>query len=397
MTLPRRARFDVVVVGAGPAGAAAAHVCASAGLDVALLDKARFPRDKLCGGLLSQRSMRILGDVFGECALPVEFTATSAAVFIKDVLAVRVRDTTPLRFTSRRTFDACLAGLAAARGATLMEQSAVATIDFAAGHVVLSDGSRLSTSFIVGADGAASRVRKLAGVPMDRRGFAVGLEAEVPRAAVRRDIRDPEVYFDVAQWGYGWVFPKRDTLMVGVGGLATQNPDMQASFRELAMTALGAVPAQPVCGSPIPFGNFVARPGHGSTLLVGDAAGLVEPLTGEGIAFAVLSGHYAAQAIIEGARAGQPSGALDLYLPRYRSIARGFDDVRMLRRLVFSRYTKRVFQRALGGNARLIIKHMDVLAGQAEYRDYARFALKETLAHLPQFVTAGFRAHRPAH
>jgi hypothetical protein len=64
----------------------------------------------------------------------------------------------------------------------------------------------------------------------------------------------------------------------------------------------------------------------------------------------------------------------------------------MLRRLVFSRHTKRLFQRALGGNARLIIKHMEVLAGEAEYRDYARFALQETVAHLPQIVRAGFRS-----
>ena len=131
-----------------------------------------------------------------------------------------------------------------------MERRTVASIDFSAGHVVLGDGSTLSTSFIVGADGAASRVRKLAGVAMDRRGFAVGLEAEVQRADVRRDIREPEVYFGLAEWGYGWIFPKRDTITVGIGGLAKENVDLQASFRELATTALGAMPAQPICGGP---------------------------------------------------------------------------------------------------------------------------------------------------
>jgi len=179
-------RFDVVVVGAGPAGSSAACVLASAGLDVALLDKAQFPRDKLCGGLLSQRSLRNIEDVFGTRVLPVECTATAAAVFVKDALAVRVRDMTPVHFTSRRSFDACLAGVAAARGANLMERRTVASIDFAAGHLRLNDGSTLSTSFIVGADGAASRIRKLAGVGMDRRGFALGLEAEVQRAVEQR-------------------------------------------------------------------------------------------------------------------------------------------------------------------------------------------------------------------
>ena len=214
---------------------------------------------------------------------------------------------------------------------------------------------------------------------------------EVPRNDVRRDVQDPEVYFGIAEWGYGWVFPKRDTLTVGIGGLATENADMPRLFREFAWTALGAVPAQPVCGSPIPFGNFVARPGRGSTLLVGDAAGLVEPLTGEGIAFAVQSGlsrragdHRGHPLRVGGARARV---SICRAIGPSRDRSRTF----LLRRLVFSRYTKRMFLRALSGNAGLVIKHMDVLAGEADYRDYARFALPETLAHLPQIVRAGFR------
>jgi geranylgeranyl reductase family protein len=389
--------FDVVVVGAGPAGAAAACALASSGMRVALLDKAKFPRDKLCGGLLSQRSMRIIGDVFGACELPIECTTTGAAVFVKDALAVRIQDCTPLRFTSRRKLDACFVAAAVARSATLFEGAAMAAIDFATGRVALSDGTVLSTTFIVGADGASSRVRKLAGVSIDRRGFAVGLEADVPRADVRRDVQDPEVYFGIAEWGYGWVFPKRDTLTVGIGGLAHENADLQAAFRELASTALGAVPDRPVFGSPIPFGNFVGCPGRGSTLLVGDAAGLVEPLTGEGIAFAVLSGAYAAKAIVEAARLEAPSRALGMYLPLYRSIASSFDDVRVLRRLVFSRYTKRLFHSALGSDRRVVAKHMDVLAGNTEYRDYARFAVAATVANLPRIVRAGLRPHRGAH
>ena len=77
MTATHDSRFDAVVVGAGPAGASAACALASNGLRVALLDRAKFPRDKLCGGLLSQRSLRIIGDVFGSCPLPIEFRATS--------------------------------------------------------------------------------------------------------------------------------------------------------------------------------------------------------------------------------------------------------------------------------------------------------------------------------
>jgi menaquinone-9 beta-reductase len=184
------------------------------------------------------------------------------------------------------------------------------------------------------------------------------------------------------------VFPKARTLTVGIGGLVDANGDMRALFREFTRIAIGRVPSQTVCGSPIPFGNFVARPGRGSTLLVGDAAGLVEPLTGEGIAFAIQSGMQAARAVIEAARCNAPARALELYLPGYRAIVRSFEDVCLLRRLVFSRYTKPLFLRALARDERLVLKHMDVLAGDLDYRDYARFALTRSLAHIPGVARA---------
>jgi geranylgeranyl reductase family protein len=371
-------------------------VLARAGLEVALIDRARFPRDKLCGGLLSQRSLNTLCRVFGpDCAVPIEASSTGAAVFLKDAPLARVVHGRAMHFTSRRRFDAHLVDLAAARGASVFEGVAVTSLD-CDGHAVvaLADGRALTATFVIGADGAASRVRKQLGVPIDRRGFAVGLEAEVPRIAVRRDVRDPEIYFGVCEWGYGWVFPKRDTLTVGVGGLAAANADMRAAFREFARLAIGGVPAQPVCGSPIPFGNFVARPGRGAVLLAGDAAGLVEPLTGEGIAFAVESGFQAAQAVLEAAGSGTPARALQCYAAGYRRIVDAFTDVALLRRLVFSRYTRRMFLRALARNDRLVLKHMDVLAGDAEYRDYARFALVETLLRLPQLLGEHLRGQR---
>ena len=388
--------FDTVVVGAGPAGAAAAAVLAGLGLRVALIDKARFPREKLCGGLLSERSVGAIRDVFGaSCTYPIEVTSTGATVFDRDRRLVRVANCKPVHFTSRRDFDASLVAVAMSRGATLVEGTALKALDSGAARIELEDGRVLAAPFVIGADGAGSRVRKLLGVRMDREGFAIGLEAQVPRDSIARDISDPEIYFGLVEWGYAWIFPKRTMLTVGIGGLAARNPDMRERFRQFATAALGRVPSERLCGSPIPFGNFVATPGRGSTLLVGDAAGLVEPLTGEGIAFAIQSGYHAAHAIVQAARRNAPSHALRFYASGYRSIVQSFRDVRMLRNLVFSQATRGLFLRALRGNERMVVKHMDVLAGDADYRDYARFAVAETLRNLPRIVRAGFR-HRGA-
>jgi geranylgeranyl reductase family protein len=359
-------------------------VLAASGMRVALVDKARFPRDKLCGGLLSERSLDALRQVFDTTAgVPIEITSTGAAAFDRGCPLVAARNCPPMHFTSRRTFDAALVELAVARGATLLEGSGVAAFDRSRRSVELSDGRTLTAPFVVGADGASSRVRRLLGVATDRAGFAVGLEIEVPRASFPRDVPAPEIYFGLVDWGYAWVFPKRESLTVGIGGLAERNADMRACFRNFASIVLGRVPDQRPCGSPIPFGNFLRRPGAASTLLIGDAAGLVEPLTGEGIAYAVQSGQDAAHAIVEAARRNAPESALRLYMPRYRRIVRGFRDARWLRGLVFSGTTRALFLRALQNNDRMVHKHMDVLAGTASYRDYARFAIGETVRHLP--------------
>ena len=118
-----------------------------------------------------------------------------------------------------------------------------------------------------------------------------------------------------------------------------------------------------------------------------DHARIVDALlTGEGIAFAIQSGRYAAQAIVEAARTHVPERALDLYDAGYRSITRAFRDVRLLRGLVFSRFTRRAFLRALEGNERLVRSHMDVLAADTEYRDYARLVLAQTVRQLPRLA-----------
>ena len=387
--------FDAVVAGAGPSGSSAAATLAASGMRVALVDKARFPRDKLCGGLLSERSVTSIRRVFGVATIPIEVTSNTASVFDRGRRLVRVAHDTPVHFTSRRNFDASLVELAVANGATLLEGAGIRSFEVRTNVVELDNGRTLSAPFVVGADGAGSRVRKLLGTSMDRDGFAVGLEAEVPQSAVAREISDPEIYFGLVEWGYAWIFPKQATLTVGIGGLASRNEDMRKRFAEFATLALGRVPTQRLCGSPIPFGNYLRQPGRGSTLLVGDAAGLVEPLTGEGIAFAVDSGCRAAEAIMEASRLRSPQRACALYRTGYREIVRSFRDIRLLRHLVFSRATRDLFLRALQGNEQMVRKHLDVLAGDASYRDYARYALSETVRRLPglcRFAYRNFRA-----
>ena len=128
-------RYDAVIVGAGPAGSSAATVLAAAGLRVALVDKAHFPRDKLCGGLLSERCIGAIRDSFGpQCGAPVEVTTYGAVIFDRDRPLVRVGHYKPMHFTSRRTFDAHLVSVAAMRGAEILARELVEAELVVGGH-----------------------------------------------------------------------------------------------------------------------------------------------------------------------------------------------------------------------------------------------------------------------
>lgn len=380
--------YDVVVVGGGPAGSAAATTLAQGGLRVALLDKATFPRHKLCGGLLSERSKAVIAAIFGPDAQPpIQVTSRGVRLFYKNAFVNELRDYRPLHFTARWDFDDYLLRRAQSAGVHVLQNTRAAGLSGDRTAVLVENGAVVRAQFVIGADGASSRVRKeLRSVGIDRHGFAAALEMEVPRSIVGRVVTDPEIYLGVVQWGYGWIFPKQETLTVGLGGLGTQHGELRRVFTDFLRTALGRVPESAIRGHPVPFGNYLSRPGEGSVLLAGDAAGLVEPITGEGIAFAMLSGYYAARAILEAKRSNAAPRVLRLYERHYGSIVRLFDDARCLRYFIFSAMFEPLFVRAVQASTAVMKKHMDVLAGDATYRDYFRHLARAGLRELPKLV-----------
>ncbi len=382
-------RFDVIVVGGGPGGSSAAKQLACAGLSVVLVDKARFPRDKLCGGLISERSAKLLDRIFSDSIAPAyEHVSTGARVFFDGEPIARISDHKTLRLTMRRTFDHELLASARASGVAVREESAVTTVASDRASVTLDNGDILHADFIIGADGAASRVRKsVLPQAMDKHGFATGVEIEIPRAQLRRECSDPEIYLGCVRWGYGWIFPKRDTVTVGIAGLAQKNHDIRGACRTFMQRVLGFVPNQRLPGYPIPFGNHLKEPGVGNVLLVGDAAGFAEPITGEGIAFAMQSACYAADAILEARHAGQPTAAAKSYASRCKPLIRLFDDACLMRYLTFSKPTERYFVKLLQSSNSAAKRYMDIVAAESDYREYIRFLAKTAFLRFPKMVS----------
>lgn len=375
-------KFDVVVVGAGPSGAAAAHTLAGRGMKVALLEKQRFPRDKLCGGLLSARAGAIYSQIFDQ---PwddlIEASARGVEFFHQHRFLNGVYDHQAIHFTSRRAFDARLAAMAASRGATLIEGAAVDALSQSPTAVRLRSGATIRGDFLIGADGVNSRIgAALFPGRFDTRNLALGLEIELPLDRLLRPPQVPQIHFGVVRWGYGWVFPKRHSATVGIGGLRDKNPDLKTRFGEF----LGHVATQPMDlryqGHHIPFGNYRSRPGRDNILLAGDAAGWVEPITGEGIGFAMLSGQKAAEAIFAAAAMGNPGAALGLYTQACRPLLRTFSHAKLMRQLVFPSLMQGLLVSALRRSQSPIRQYLDLLAGTSDYSDYAEYLLRRLVA-----------------
>ena len=372
-------RFDLIILGSGPAGSAAATVAARAGLRVALLDKSAFPRDKLCGGAVSGRCVRYLHTIFGQPVTSGLFrTLTRLRLSHAGEGLGLIKDAPPLHMTMRRDFDTVLHHHAIAAGASIFAPVRIVRIVPDTPAVELADGRVLESALLIGADGCNSATaRALYGRPFDPADVSFALEVELPRR--RGTFRTVEIDLAAANWGYGWIFPKNDSITIGVGGMHLRNPDMKAHMRaylERYVPAEDASNALQGCkGAFLPAGIYRKRPGAGRVLLAGDAAGLVDPVTGEGIAWALRSGQLAAEACVAALRSEKPDKALGLYGKELAYVQREIDRARMLQKLLFFSPKSASMVRSMVRKPAVQRAFLRILSGERDYQDIGRQTL----------------------
>ncbi len=360
---------DVIIIGAGPAGAAAAVTARAAGLHVALIDKARFPREKLCGGGVTGRCRGHLSDVFGSNLPDQLFTKTRRMQITAGTRVLAdIDDAPPLLMTMRADLDAALLSHALAAGADDFTGQRLLGVEPDSASVTFADGHSLRGRVLIGADGVNSMTaRALFGRAYDPALVGFALEVEVPGAPGA----DPVATLDLtaARWGYGWAFPKAHGVTFGIGGVAGQNPDLRKAF-DGWLRARGLDPAAVrIKGHHLPFGDPRPDAGRQAVLLAGDAAGLVDPVTGEGIGWAVRSGQLAAQAAVSAIARGTPSQAFATYRPLLAPVLHELARARVLARIVYHPRLQQRFLNMLANSPRIQRRFLALMAGQMDYAD----------------------------
>jgi geranylgeranyl reductase family protein len=285
-------RYDAIVVGAGPAGSTAAYRLAVAGASVLLLDRARFPRDKPCGGGVTIRALRQLPFTIDPV---VEEVVSSFELRIGHRRGFERTAGAPLALmTQRRWLDLHLAERAVAAGAELRDGVKVTR---ARGTSVEADGGWLEGTVLIAADGANGVVARSLGLAVDC-DRPVSLEGSIPYGPVPRERYAGRLVleFGTVPGGYGWVFPKGDHVNVGVGGWASEGPRLREHLARLCgVHGIDAGALQGVRGHRLPLRRPGSALAEGRVALIGDAAGLVDPLSGDGIYEAFLSARLASE------------------------------------------------------------------------------------------------------
>lgn len=320
---------EVVIVGAGPAGATAARTLALAGVPIRLLDRASFPRNKPCGGGISLRVLRRFPYLEGELSRIATHQVKRLYLEGPDGASTLIESDWPAALMIRRVeFDNLLVSLAIEAGAELVSGADIVQAEERADGVelVARDGRRFKAPVVIAADGVHSIVARRLGLNPGWPATSIALDMmeETPRSTLR-DV-DPSTLWvgygyqpgprraeaanrTQAAEGYAYIFPKRDHVNVGIGYILSyyreaidERPyEMQRAFVH-ELRRRGIMEGESVRSNFTPFlipvGGPLRRPGRGRVLLAGDAGGFVNGFTAEGIYYAMVTGDLAARAVL---------------------------------------------------------------------------------------------------
>jgi geranylgeranyl reductase family protein len=364
--------YDVVIVGAGPAGATAAKFLAEKGDNVLLLDKSSFPRDKPCGGVLSIRTLKRFPYISEDLISAYSFDCSISSSSMRNQFQVQMDD--PISaFVVRKDFDHGLVRLAVASGAVFRDGVSATNLQTLNDKALLSldTGEVIESQLVIGADGVWSMVAKKSGLGQHYPHIGRCLFQEVPMAS---DLLDQ--YFTEKKKtslfvkfmgvdGFGWVAPKKNCVNIGIGEIqptASQQRNkrpLKEVYQEYisVLKKLKVIPPTITPGT-IQGGALPMRPFEKTfadrVLLCGDAAGQMNPLTGDGIHYAMSAGMFAADVCVKALEGGTTDAS---FLSKYQ----------------------RVWKKDFGGEIKIFQRVLNMLLKEGRDEKYIRILSKDPM------------------
>ena len=372
--MDRSRRYEVAIVGAGPAGSLLGYYLGQKNIPTLIIEKKKLPRPKVCGGGLTKRTLDILPF---DIESVVEDVATTATLSVKNHTVFSKTYPYPITaLVMRDRFDHLLVQHAVDKGCILMDGTEFMGFTGPPGNMTVhtSSGS-IRAGIVIGADGIHSRVASRLGLGIrNKQMIAVEAEAVLKQPNQTMDRFRHTIQFDIGQVpnGYGWVFPKKNHLSIGILSLSKKTKGIRNDlFAFINAKKLDhRIESLSYRGHGIPYGpNPNNRYANDYGLLIGDATGIVDPITGEGIYYAVRGARLAAETITGHLGFGKPLRAYDRLLKRHL-----FPEIGCAQKLAFILYKcEKLSHRALRTHGMKIAQnHVNIITGAKTYRQLFR-------------------------
>jgi geranylgeranyl reductase family protein len=381
-------KHDVVIVGAGPAGATLGYFLAKNGVKALIIEKKALPRYKTCAGGLTRRTLSLLP--FDIHEVVEDYSYTSKMMFRNKPLCIKTMDQPIIGMVMRDKFDYFLVEKAVHEGAVVQDGTVFQSVFGRAGDLTVETSKgKCKTRIIVGADGANSAVARELRLRIQRETMtAIEGELYLQGSDILNEFKGT-VHFDfgVIPEGYGWVFPKSDHLSVGVATGSKKIGKLKDFFYSyLAVKELNSYnEINPLRCHPIPF-----RPNKKNVLadsrglVVGDAAGFTDPLTGEGILYAVWGAQIASTVILNCLNSGYE------HIHEYTDLLKRefLNDLVCANRMSYLIYKfPKMSERILRSHGEYLGRNqLEVISGEQTYGDLYKKILDE-MFNLPKFLS----------
>lgn len=328
--------YDVVIVGGGPAGISLAYLLLHNKINVAIIDRENFPREKLCGGLITEKTKQLYENIFQEDFSDF-VTLTNEVNFVIDRKPIsKIYTNKNFYFVNRYDFDFKLFQKYLNDGGVAYTGKRIKQINSIEKKIFLSDGEILEYKILVGADGANSQIRKL----IDSKYAPNGLCLEV-RKENENYLKNITISFGCIKEGYGWRFNKGNYTDIGYGGEYNKKISID-DFRCYLKRYYNLESKNlKIKGAFIPYGKTVRRPCKDNIILLGDAAGFVDPITGEGLYFAFQSAFIASKTIVETINVDNFQ-LENKYMERVKSIQDSIKEANKLKKYILNRFFQKI-------------------------------------------------------